>query len=110
VRKTLYIGNLVSHADARELRRLVAGAGKVLHFKMMIHDDDLVRHHGGFAIVELETEEDASAVARALNGTTFMGTRMEVRPATAVEETASGHPRMFGTMNMDDDAAPSTKS
>jgi RNA recognition motif-containing protein len=106
VRKTLYIGNFRAREDAGELRRLVSAAGKVLHFKMMLHDDEMLHRHGGFAVVELETEEDAAAVARTLHGTPFHGTALEVRPATAREETASGHPRMFGTMNMGDDGPP----
>ena len=108
VRKTLYIGNVASHQHAGELEKLVSSAGKVLHFKMMMHDD-IIRRQGGFAIVELETEDDASNVARTLHGRSFHGTTLEVRPATAVEETASGHPRMFDTMNMGDDPAPPTK-
>ena len=63
---------------------------------------------GGFAIVELESEADADRVARALIGHTFHATPLEVRGATAEEETASGHPRMFGTMNMGDDENPPT--
>ena len=107
MRKTLYIGNVKSHQDAGELERLVAAAGKVVHFKMMMHDD-MIRRHGGFAIVELETEDDASNVARTLHGKSFQGTTLEVRLATAAEETASGHPRMFDTMNMGDDPVPPT--
>jgi hypothetical protein len=106
--KTLYIGNVVRHHGAGELETLVASAGRVLHFKMLVHED-MIRRHGGFAIVELETEDDASNVARTLHGRPFHGATLDIRPATAVEETASGHPRMFDTMNMDDDAAPPKK-
>ena len=107
MRKTLYIGNVASQQHAGELEKLVSSAGKVLHFKMMMHDD-IIRRRGGFAIVEFETEDDASNVARTLHGRSFHGTALEVRPATAAEETASGHPRMFDTMNMGDDPVPPT--
>jgi hypothetical protein len=101
----LYIGNLISHQDASDVQRLVSSAGNVLHFKMMIHSD-IGRRQGGFVIVELETEADAARVACALDGRSFKGGMLEVRAATAQEETAAGHPRMFGTMNMVDDDTP----
>ena len=106
VQKTLYIGNITSREDADEVQRLAAGAGKVLHFKVMAHDD-IIRRHNRFAIVELESEADAARVARALHGS-FRGMALEVRAATAEEESAAGHPRIFGTMNMGDDPVPPT--
>lgn len=102
MRKTLYIGNFASRQDAGEVQRLVSSAAAVLNFRMMIHDDIFVRR-GGFAVVELESEADAVRVARALHGSSFHGTRLKVRAATAREETAAGNPPMFGTMNMSDD-------
>src|ERR1043166_7854152 len=105
VRKTLYIGNLASHDDAREVERLVASVGQVLHFKMMVHDD-FFRRDGGFAVVELESEADADRVAHALHGRPFNGSALERRPANAAGETACGPPRMFGSMNMGDDTNP----
>ena len=105
MQKTLYIGNLTSHQDAGEVERLVSSAGKVLHFKMMLHDD-FIRRHGGYAIVELETEADAARVARALLAAPFHGNTLEVRLATAIEESTAGHPRLFGAMNMADDPTP----
>lgn len=104
MRKTIYIGNVASPRAGDELRTLVAGVGKVLHFRMLMHED-VIRRHGGYAVVELESEADARAVMRALHGEPFHGEALDVRPATAVEETASGHPRVFGTMNMGDDLA-----
>ena len=104
MRKTLYVGNLASHADPREVEGLLSSVGKVLHFRMLMHED-VIRRHGGYAVVELESEADARAVMRALHGEPFHGEALDVRPATAVEETASGHPRVFGTMNMGDDLA-----
>ena len=104
MKKTLYIGNLASHADQREVVQLLAGTGTVLHLRMMTHDD-LIRREGGFAIVEMENEADAIHAARSLHGTLFQGDNLEVRPSTAAEERAAGHPRMFGSMNMADDSA-----
>ena len=104
MRKTLYVGNLASHADPREVESLLTSVGKVLHFKMMAHED-FIRRRGGFAIVEMENESDAVQAVRTLHGTDLKGNELEVRPATAAEETASGHPRIFGTMNMGDELA-----
>jgi RNA recognition motif-containing protein len=105
VKKTFYVGNLASHADPREVEALLSNVGKVLHFKVMA-DDDIMRRHGGFAIVEMEHESDAIRAVRTLHGTHLKGNKLEVRLATAAEETAAGHPRMFGSMNMDDDPVP----
>lgn len=102
MQKTLYIGNLASHQVAGEVERLLAKVGKVLHIKMMVHDD-FVRRHVGFAIVEMESAAEAIEIVRSLHGTVFHGCTLEVRPATAMEESAAGSPRMFGTMNMSDD-------
>jgi len=105
VRKTLYIGNLASRQDPGEVQRLVSRTAVVLNFRMMIHDD-IFHRHGGFAVVEFESEADATRVAHALHGTSFHGTTLKVRAATAREETAAGNPRMFGAMNMSDDENP----
>ena len=107
MRKTIYIGHLASHADPRDLERLLSGVGKVLYFKMMLYDD-IIRRHGGYAIAEMEIEGDAARAVHVLDGTLYQGYALQVRAATAEEETAAGHPRMFGTMNMADDAVPPT--
>jgi RNA recognition motif-containing protein len=105
VQKTLYIGNLTSRQNAGEVQHKVSQSGKIAYFRMMSHRD-IIRRHGGFAIVEFESEADAASVARALHGRSFHGATLEVRAATAQEETTAGHPRMFGTMNMADDQNP----
>jgi RNA recognition motif-containing protein len=105
VEKTLYVGNLASHQDAVAVERLFSCCGKVLHLKVMAHDD-IFRHHAGFAIVEMESEHDAIGAIRTLNGSEFHGNTLTVRAATALEETAAGHPRIFGTMNMADEPQP----
>jgi RNA recognition motif-containing protein len=107
VQKTLYIGNFSSRQDAGEVERLVSRSGSIVNFRMMTHRD-IIRRHGGFAIVELETQADAVRVAQALHGKSFHKASLEVRAATAREESASGHPRMFGTMNIADDVLPPT--
>jgi hypothetical protein len=72
---------------------------------------DSVEHSSsvlGFAVVEMECEDDAQAAMLMLNGSIHLGTRLTVRPATAREETAAGRPRFFGTMNMVGDSTPPT--
>jgi RNA recognition motif-containing protein len=107
MRKTLYVGNLASHQDAGAVEQLFSNCGKVLAFKVMAHDD-IFRRHGGFAVVEMESEHDAIIAIRTLDGSTFHGNALCVRTATELEEAAAGHPRMFSTMNMADDPVPPT--
>lgn len=102
MRKTLFVGNLASHEDAGEVERLCAKSGRVLYARVMARLD-LFHGHGGFAVAEMEDEADAMDAIRALDGTQFRGQMLSVRPATAAEETAAGHSRMFGPMNMTDD-------
>lgn len=65
---------------------------------------DFIRRHGGFGVVEMRTKQEARTAIHALNNTEFRGGTLSVRAATAAEETAAGHPRMFETMNMTDGA------
>jgi hypothetical protein len=48
------------------------------------------------------SQEEAAAAMAALDGAMGCGTVVTVRWATAREQTASGHPRMFSSMNMVD--------
>jgi RNA recognition motif-containing protein len=98
MRKTLYIGNLPSHRDAGAVEQLLSGCGKVLHLKVMTHAD-FVRRHGGFAIVEMETEHDALMAIRTLDGCVFLGNTLAVREATVAEVTKAGHSHMFSKMS-----------
>ena len=59
--------------------------------------------HGGFGVVEMDTTQAARDAIRALDNWEFRGRTLTVRAATAAEETAVGHPRMFTSMNMGDD-------
>ena len=99
---TLYVGSLASHEDGRELTRLFSTYGTVMYAKVVV-DPDLFRRHGGFGVVEMDTTQAARDAIRALDNWEFRGRTLTVRAATAAEETAAGHPRMFTSMNMGDD-------
>ena len=99
---TLYVGSLASHEDRRELTRLFSAYGTVVYAKVVV-DPDLFRREGGFGVVEMGTMQAARDAIRALDNTQFRGRTLTVRAATAAEETAAGHPRMFTSMNMGDD-------
>jgi len=100
---TLYVGSLASHEEGRELTRLFSEYGTVVYAKVVV-DPDFFRRYGGFAVVEMDTAEGAHNAIRALNQWQFHGHALTVRAATAEEETAAGHPRMYESMNMNDDA------
>ena len=102
MKKTLYVGNFASHEDAGAVEHLLSGYGKVLRCKVMAYDD-FVRRHGGFAVAEMESEQQATNAIRALQGSTFRGNRLTVRAATAAEETTAGRSHKFSTMNMGDE-------
>ena len=99
---TLYVGSLASHEDERELARLFSTYGTVVYAKVVV-DPDFFRRYGRFAVVEMETTEETANAIRALDQWEFHGHALTVRAATAAEETAAGHPRMFTSMNMGDD-------
>src|SRR5438132_5900591 len=98
---TLYVGSLASHDDGRELTRMFSAHGTVVYAKV-VPDPDLVRRDGGFGVVEMDTTEGARNAIRALDDSEFRGRTLTVRAATAAEQTAAGHPRMFTSMNMGD--------
>jgi len=100
----LYVGSLASLEDERELTRLFSPYGTVVYAKVAAHAD-LFRGHGGFAVVEMHTDEEARNAISALNDFEFRGRMLGVRRATASEQTAAGHSRMFESMDMGDDGA-----
>jgi RNA recognition motif-containing protein len=105
VHTTLYVGSLASHEDGRELARMFSAYGTVVYAKVVV-DPDFFHGHGGFGVVEMDTTQEARNAMVALNDSEFRGHTITVRAATAAEETAAGHPRMYESMNMgDDDAA-----
>ena len=99
---TLYVENLVSSEDGREVARLFSAYGTVVYAKVV--EDPKRRRGGGFGLVQMATLKEAQDVMHALNNAEFHGRRLHIRSATAIEETAAGHPRMFESMNMNDDA------
>jgi RNA recognition motif-containing protein len=101
MRTVLHVDNLRSHTDVRQLR-LSFGRYGVVQRAQVFESPDLFRRHGGFAIVEMESEEMATDAIASLDGAVACGTVVAVRWATALEQTASGHPRMFGPMNVTD--------
>ena len=115
MQKTLYLGNLAFRQEAAAVQRLIARCGNVVQFTMMEPVDvdraDAARGVGsgpgsGFAIAEMESEHDLVTAIDTLNGRSFNGQRLTARVASALEQSAAGQPRMFGTMNMGDDPNP----
>ena len=101
MRTVLYVGNLTSHADVRELERLFSDHGAVQRAQVF-ESEDMFSRRGGFGIVQMRTEEEATAAAAALDGAEACGSVITVRWATASEQTASGRPRMYSPMSMTD--------
>jgi RNA recognition motif-containing protein len=96
------VGSLPPQEDGRAVSRLFSDYGSVLYAKIVV-DPDLFRRDGGFGVVQMSTRREARAAIRALNNSEFHGRTLTVRGATAAEETAAGHPRMFESMNMGDE-------
>jgi len=101
MRTVLYVGNLTSHADVRLLERLFGRYGAVGRAQVF-ESPDMFRRRGGFGIVQTGSEAEATAAIAVLDGAVACGTVVAVRWATAQEQTASGHPRMFSSMNTTD--------
>jgi RNA recognition motif-containing protein len=99
VQTTLYIGGLASHEDGGALARLFTPYGTVVYAKVMPYPD-LIRRDGGFGVVEMRTRREARDAISGLHNIAFHGRTLNVRAATAAEQTAAGHPRMFGSMNI----------
>jgi len=108
MRTVLYVGNLQPHADVRELERLFCRHG-VVQRAHVFETPDMFSRHGGFGIVQMGSEEEAAAAIAALNGEVVCEAVIVVRWATAREQTASGHSRMFSSMNMTDESDGDTR-
>jgi RNA recognition motif-containing protein len=97
LRNSLYVGNLDA-ADAAELKHLMSPFGTVRFAGVTAVEG------GGpgtrFGIVEMQTDDEAEAAIKALDGCGFLGRLLVVRWATPAEQTACGHPAMFGAMNI----------
>jgi RNA recognition motif-containing protein len=101
MRTVLHVGNLRSHADVRELERLFSSHG-VVRRADVFQSEDMFNRHGGFGIVQMGSQEEATAAIASLDGAVVCETVVAVRWATTREQTGSGHPRMFSSMNMAD--------
>ena len=93
MRKNLYVGNLAS-TDDQELELLLSPFG-VVKFAAVVAAEG-----AGYGVVEMQTDVEAEAAIKALNGSGFLRRRLDVRWATLAEQTACGHPAMFGAMNI----------
>ena len=97
MRNSLYVGNLAS-SDGQELEALLSRFGIVRY--AAVAPGDGAPHGGYFGVVEMQSEDDARAAIRVLDGFEIAGVPLSVRWATPPEQTSCGHPAMFGTMNM----------
>ena len=97
VRNNLYVGNLGAAGD-QELGDLLARFGVVRY--AAVAQGDSPTPDGRFGVVEMQAKDDAEAAIEALNGSEFGGRVLAVRWASPSEQTACGHPAMFGTMNV----------
>jgi hypothetical protein len=94
---SLYIGNLIP-ADSRELEELLGRFGPVRYAAVVAAEGRTAGSR--FGVVGMQSEGDARSAIRALDGFEIRGVLLNVRWATSLEQTACGHPVMFGTMNM----------
>ena len=101
MRNHLYVGNLDSK-DGQELGHLLSQFG-VVRYAVVVAGEG-ASPGTRFGVAEMQTEEEAEAAIRALDGSEFRGHLLTVRWATPPEQTACGRPPMFGSMNMADGA------
>ena len=85
----LYVGNLPFSADEDQVRALFEQEGRSVREVTLITDRDTGRPRG-FGFVEMNSQDDADAAIRALNGQDFGG-----RPLT-VNEARERRPRGGG--------------
>ena len=85
----LYVGNLPFSADEDQIRALFEQEGRSVREVTLITDRDTGRPRG-FGFVEMNSQDDADAAIRALNGQDFGG-----RPLT-VNEARERRPRGGG--------------
>ena len=101
MRNNLYIGNL-GPAGGEALARLLSPFGVVRYAAVLPGDGPACGPR--FGVVEMQTADEADAAINALDGSEFGGRVIEVRWATPPEQTACGHPAMFGAMNVSNGA------
>ena len=88
----LFVGNLPFDTDEPSLRQLFEGTGKGVA-EVAIITDRVTGRPRGFAFVTLSNDEDAAAVAQALNNVEFNGRNIVVNEA---QPRAPRDPRPIG--------------
>jgi hypothetical protein len=89
VRNNLFVGNLPWTED-RELALLLSRFGTV-RFAAVVAGEGVDRG-GRFGVAEMQSDAEARAAIRVLDGFEVRGGSLTVRWATAAEQTACGHP------------------
>jgi RNA recognition motif-containing protein len=84
--------------DGLKLERLLSQFGIVKYAAVVAGEGDPPR--ANYGVVEMQNDDEAEAAIKALNGCGFLGRLLDVRWATPAEQTACGHPAMFGAMNI----------
>ena len=75
----LYVGNLPFTMNETDLEELFAESGKVASVSMPL--DRATGRKRGFAFVEMESQQDAEAAIKALNGQSVDGRDIVVNPS-----------------------------
>jgi len=88
--KRLYVGGLPYSATDADLQKLFASAGTIVSATVVT--DRYTGEAKGFGFVEMETDAQAEAAIKTLNGTTMGGRTLIVNEAKAREE----RPRSYG--------------
>ena len=84
--------------DGGDLELLLSRFGVVRYAAVVAGDGPA--GDGPFGVVEMQSEDEARSAIRVLDGFEIRGALLTVRWATPPEQTACGHPAMFGTMNL----------
>ena len=84
----LYVGNLSFDVTEVELRDLISQHGPVNEIQVIM--DRVTGRARGFAFVEMNTQEAATAAIAALNGKDWKGRALTVNEARPREERSTG--------------------
>jgi RNA recognition motif-containing protein len=96
--KTLYVANLGHNVDRDELVRLFTSHGVVRSAEWI--DQFQTADSTRAALVEMASEEDASAAIAGLHGATLRGGPLAVGWANGDQPSTPGQERMYGSMNV----------
>ena len=80
----LCVENLPSHFGPAQVQRLVRPYGAV-RCTSVASDPDMLRRATGMALVEMPTARSARAVVHGLDGATYRGATLRVRPAVGAD-------------------------